>query len=259
MAIEEEESGGDIPEWVVTFGDMMSLLLTFFIMLVSLSEVKQEEKYQALVESMRRQFGHDRSARSMVPGSQRPRNSRMKQMAVSGRAKRMDTMQGGDKIRATVGDNPQVQSLRHAEAANLKNVVFFEYGSSELSEFNRQQLDFVVEEYRGKPLKIEIRGHTSLRPLPKGRAHYELAFARCQAVMTYLVAQGILRQRLVLSSAGNSEPLHLDDVELIGRNDRVEVVMLNQAWQVRAGTRREKEQRVTEELEESSTTQPIHP
>ena len=44
MAAEEEESMG-IPEWVVTFGDMMSLLLTFFIMLVSLSEMKEEEKY----------------------------------------------------------------------------------------------------------------------------------------------------------------------------------------------------------------------
>ena len=40
--VQEEESGGGIPEWVVTFGDMMSLLLTFFIMLVSLSEMKDD-------------------------------------------------------------------------------------------------------------------------------------------------------------------------------------------------------------------------
>ena len=51
----EDEIG--IPEWVVTFGDMMSLLLTFFIMLVSLSEIKEEETYQALVNSLQRQFG----------------------------------------------------------------------------------------------------------------------------------------------------------------------------------------------------------
>ena len=56
---EEDDGGGGIPEWVVTFGDMMSLLLTFFIMLVSLSEIKEEEKYQALVESVRQKFGHD--------------------------------------------------------------------------------------------------------------------------------------------------------------------------------------------------------
>ena len=55
MAIEEEPEAG-IPEWVVTFGDMMSLLLTFFIMLVSMSEIKEEERFQALVQSMRRQL-----------------------------------------------------------------------------------------------------------------------------------------------------------------------------------------------------------
>ena len=43
---QEDDGGGGIPEWVVTFGDMMSLLLTFFIMLVSLSEIKEEQKYQ---------------------------------------------------------------------------------------------------------------------------------------------------------------------------------------------------------------------
>ena len=53
MAIEEEPEPG-IPEWVVTFGDMMSLLLTFFIMLVSMSEIKEEERFQAMLESMRR-------------------------------------------------------------------------------------------------------------------------------------------------------------------------------------------------------------
>ena len=56
MAI-EEEAGPGIPEWVVTFGDMMSLLLTFFIMLVSMSELKEDERYQAMVESFRQQFG----------------------------------------------------------------------------------------------------------------------------------------------------------------------------------------------------------
>ncbi|MEO1994779.1 MAG: flagellar motor protein MotB, partial [Planctomycetaceae bacterium] len=35
-----------VPEWVVTYGDMMSLLLTFFIMLVSLSEVVNNRRYQ---------------------------------------------------------------------------------------------------------------------------------------------------------------------------------------------------------------------
>ena len=60
MNDEPEEMG--IPEWVVTFGDMMSLLLTFFIMLVSLSEIKDDETYQKLVDSVQREFGYSRSS-----------------------------------------------------------------------------------------------------------------------------------------------------------------------------------------------------
>ncbi len=50
MAVLEDngDDGGGVPEWVVTFGDMMSLLLTFFIMLFFISyflwSMYQEEK-----------------------------------------------------------------------------------------------------------------------------------------------------------------------------------------------------------------------
>ncbi|MFP6677633.1 MAG: flagellar motor protein MotB [Pirellulaceae bacterium] len=52
----DDDDALSIPEWVVTFGDMMSLLLTFFIMLVSLSELKEEDQYQALVQSMQKEI-----------------------------------------------------------------------------------------------------------------------------------------------------------------------------------------------------------
>ena len=68
-------SGGFLFFWflVVTFGDMMSLLLTFFIMLVSLSEIKDDETYQKLVDSVQREFGYSRAVRSLSPGKKRPR------------------------------------------------------------------------------------------------------------------------------------------------------------------------------------------
>ena len=65
-AVQEEEQAG-IPEWVVTFGDMMTLLLTFFVLLFSMSELKQDQSI-ALIESLRRQFGNETSPQSMMPG-----------------------------------------------------------------------------------------------------------------------------------------------------------------------------------------------
>ena len=45
------------PNWVMTYGDMMSLLLTFFIILVSISEIRDVDKYQAIVVQIQQAFG----------------------------------------------------------------------------------------------------------------------------------------------------------------------------------------------------------
>ncbi|MCK5557820.1 MAG: flagellar motor protein MotB, partial [Candidatus Hydrogenedentes bacterium] len=37
-----------VPGWVVTYGDMMSLLLTFFVLLISFSTIKKEEFEKAM-------------------------------------------------------------------------------------------------------------------------------------------------------------------------------------------------------------------
>ena len=42
MAKKEEARAG-APEWMVTYGDMMSLLLVFFVALVSMSEIKKDK------------------------------------------------------------------------------------------------------------------------------------------------------------------------------------------------------------------------
>ncbi len=46
------------PMWVVTFGDMMALLLCFFILLQMFSELKQERQYQRVITAIREAFGY---------------------------------------------------------------------------------------------------------------------------------------------------------------------------------------------------------
>ena len=49
-------SGSHVPEWIVTFADMVALLMAFFVMMVALS-VQDQEKVQAVAGSMRDAFG----------------------------------------------------------------------------------------------------------------------------------------------------------------------------------------------------------
>jgi len=164
--IQEEEGSVGAPDWVVTYGDMMSLLLTFFIMLASFSEVKRDEQYQAMVESILREFGYDSTMISFAPGTLIPRNSSLAELATDGRARRLNATQGGDKAEAPVGDNSRVRIIRVGEKTNFGGVIFFDETSAELTDRAQADLRVIAESIRGKPQKIELRGHASLRPLP---------------------------------------------------------------------------------------------
>ena len=56
-AVQKDSGSGGAPDWMVTYGDIMTLLLCFFVILVSMSEIKQDQKFQQVMESLRRAFG----------------------------------------------------------------------------------------------------------------------------------------------------------------------------------------------------------
>jgi chemotaxis protein MotB len=236
----EDEGGGGVPEWVVTFGDMMSLLLTFFIMLVSMSELKEEERYQAMVDSIRERFGYEASTLSMTPGHLRPRNAPLEHLATLGRARRADTMRGGDKVRAPVGDNPRVHSIRPGQQPMIGGVLYFDEGSQELAGEGLQTVQVIAQILGGKSQKVEIRGHTSRRP-PDGDGQqldkWNLAYQRCRVVMNHLAELGIEPRRFRMAVAADNEPVHLgtDPIEQ-KKNSRVEVVMLDERVEDLEGT-----------------------
>ncbi|MGB0759994.1 MAG: OmpA/MotB family protein [Rubripirellula sp.] len=233
MNDEPEEMG--IPEWVVTFGDMMSLLLTFFIMLVSLSEIKDDETYQKLVDSVQREFGYSRSSESLSPGKKRPRKTEFTPLATTGRAKRKDTTKGGVPVKAPSGEEPRVRIVRPGQLTAVGSVIFFKIGKASLTPAARSEIKQLADKLRGKPQKIEIRGHVS--PVYANRVDdtkltIQLGFERALNVRQALVnEEGINPARCRVASVGDNEPV---DTSASGDssipNPRVEVFMLSESF-----------------------------
>ncbi|MHB0955766.1 MAG: OmpA/MotB family protein [Pirellulaceae bacterium] len=249
--IQEEETRNGAPEWIVTFGDMMSLLLTFFIMLASLSEIKREEPYEAMVESILQQFGYDSTMMSLAPGALVARNARLAQLATAGRARRVHVMQGGDRAQAPVGDDPRVRIVRIGEKTNFGGVIFFDENSAELTDRAQTDLRVVAESLRGKPQKIEVRGHASPRPLPHdapARTPWDLAYQRSWNTVRYLVDQlDVAEERFRIAIAGPHEPMHITaDATRQRYNPRVEILMLDEVVSDLMGTKDEQNQRFTD-------------
>jgi chemotaxis protein MotB len=232
MAIEPDEPI-EIPEWVVTFGDMMSLLLTFFIMLVSMSEIKDESRFQAMVESMVQRFGRDDTFVSPVPGPAKPKTARLAKIASDSSESRNGLAKGGDPARAAVGENPLVQSIREGDDLARGGVLYFKRGETELDKTHPRRLMVVIEEIARRPHKIQVRGHTSQAAPPADspfKTNWEVAFERCRQVRDFMLQHGIAdSRRIEISVAGQHEPVHASiDSLLTSNNDRVEIVMIDE-------------------------------
>lgn len=56
MASKQKSGGSAVPEWLVTFADLMSILVCFFVLIVSFS-IQDKEKLQVVAGSLREAFG----------------------------------------------------------------------------------------------------------------------------------------------------------------------------------------------------------
>lgn len=231
MAIEEDPPAG-VPEWVVSFGDMMSLLLTFFIMLVSMSEMKKDDKFQAVVDSLREQFGDSMAAVMVQSGELRPPNGRIVKLQKTAKYQR-ETLVRGSKVTGPKGDFDRVEVIRPGKRSGVGLVIYFDDKSAELDEESKEKLRQLNDEIAGKPQKIEVRGHTSLRPLEPGGPfadHWALAYERARVTMQFLEKDLKVdpRRIRITSAAANESVATVADSQVLPHNARVEVMVLEE-------------------------------
>ena len=89
-------------------------------------------------------------------------------------------------------------------------VVNFDESVSELPETAQKRLSDLLPALVGKRNRIELRAHSTRRPLPaesKHKNHWQLCYERCMATMQYLIEHGVEPERVRLSQSAAFEPL----------------------------------------------------
>lgn len=203
----EEESPG-VPEWVVTYGDMMSLLLTFFIMLVSLSEMGSDGKVRAMMDAIREAFGPT-VGQTGVPGPSLQRNSAFDKMSSDGLRSNGGLKKASRKSKGRAGANKTVQRLNHGTIVTMGGPTLFKRFDAELTPALKESLDVIARVLSKKPNHLVVRGHASPEPLPENSEfadQMDLSFQRAKAAADYLISKGIDSQRVYVSAVGDAEP-----------------------------------------------------
>jgi len=221
------------PEWMVSYADMITIMMSFFVIMFALASKKDEQAQRETAASFEYRFSpawrpFAEIGPGLLPHALRlgGGNERRRRGPIFGPPRETDP----DGAKTTAPQPMRVRIAGRGERLEVGGELYFEEASDQLQKRQIDKLRAIAEEIAGKPQKVQILGHASKLPLPPGspfRDHWDLAYARCRATMQQLVALGIDPKRIRIALAGSNEPAYRgDSPELLKKNSRVDVYLL---------------------------------
>lgn len=229
MARKQKKAPEGAPAWMVTYGDMMTLLLCFFVMLAALANFDEQKKmFMAALESIRRAFGSPGQSGWMPDDSVDFKSFILKfeTLYIPDKKKNL----GHSDEPGVDGKYYRVTKVRDGVELVVGGPIAFGRFSADIEPAADALLQKLTVELRGKHNKIEIRGHATKEPLPiesEFADSIDLGYARARSVRDRLVELGIAPEAIRVSTAGPFEPLLRQTYSDSRRaaNRRVEIVV----------------------------------
>ena len=223
----EKKAPEGAPDWMVTYGDMMTLLFCFFVIIVSMSEIKKDIEFEKVLESIREAFGYKGGA-GKLPSPTSPKNSTIKPMTQL-ILRKFQLQIGKSSDEGIEGENPSVTRIRDGLEFTSGGIVMFAPGKARLLEPAKAELDEYIPVIIGMNTKIRIKGHANKKS-PEMYAPFkdldDLSYARAKSVKEYLISKGIRANRITLEACGANEPLKSQpyDDNNKAKNRRVSII-----------------------------------
>ena len=224
--IKEEDCPKGLPAWLATFGDLMSLLLTFFVLLLSFSTVN--------VTNFQHAMGALQGALGVLSGQ--PQMSlpiRQSMPKTEGNLSQSESMRkAGSELELAI-EEAGLQGDVHLEESTsgiiirISDKLFFESADAKVLESASVVLDAVGKAISQIPNHVNIQGHTDSRTIntPNFASNWELSGMRALAVGRYFIDKWYISPRRI-SITGYSEyrPLAPNNSEInMTKHRRVEI------------------------------------
>lgn len=207
----EQEEGA--PMWVVTFADLMSLLLTFFILVLSFANM-DIVRFREMLGSIQDAFGVQIQRRQADYVAFSPTEFERKDMELS--QKNEEVLSMVVELRTIMENDEALKKSSGVEADDdglvlrVESESMFDPGSATLKPESRDALQAAIRILRDYNMNLVIRGHTDDRPVstPQFPSNWELSAARATAVLRYILdAGGFSPTRMRAVGYADSRPL----------------------------------------------------
>ena len=254
---EEHEEHENHERWLITYADMITLLMVLFIVLYSISQVDLA-KFRRLKEGVAGGFGGAAAAGALEGGAgaldggpaaldaKLPSANDLKTATEA--LKAQNTRLAAERQENQVLDGVQKEIQKSLDADGLGDTVhfrlesrglvvtvvtdrvLFDIGEADLRAEGREVLDHLAPALGRLPNHISIEGHTDNTPI-SGRypSNWELSTARATTVLRELIERhGLPAGRLQAAGYADQRPVAGNDtVEDRAANRRVEIVVLS--------------------------------
>ncbi|WP_294374528.1 flagellar motor protein MotB [uncultured Clostridium sp.] len=218
MARKKKSSDGGITgdEWLGTYSDCVTLLLTFFVLLYSMSTV-DAQKVQAISQAFSVMTG--KSADSilqydMYQGSQPVLGGESKVEDMIEQSENMDNKTMYEEIKEYVEANQLQSTIEVAQDKNgvvlqLRDNILFDSGKANLTGGSKEILNKINTLISTIPNPIQVEGHTDNVPISNSdyQDNLELSSARAASVVRYFTQEkGQPAARFSAVGCGESRP-----------------------------------------------------
>ena len=228
----QEESGGD--GWLATYADTITLLLTFFILLYSMSSVdtqKMQQLSQAFQTMMTGKKGDTMLEYNLYNG-QVP--------LIGGESEVEGTEEEIEEVyeelaefiaQSGLSDLIDIENTERGVLIQMRDNVLFESGEATLRKESKSVLDEISKLISKLPNGILVEGHTDTKPMSSSKfpSNWELSVGRAVNVVRYFSEKkGIEPSRFTATGYGEYQSIAPNDNEKnMALNRRVNILILS--------------------------------
>jgi chemotaxis protein MotB len=210
----------------MTYADMMSLLLTFFVLIVSFSSL-QQSKFKQAAQSLQEAFGlldHPDAAIEFKSPVYPDRVNEDQNADVYYEMQELEQV----ILETGLDREVEIQLQENGVMFRIQAPFLFGSGMAELREEPRKVLGELSGLFRKFPYLIRIEGHTDSIPInsEKFPSNWELSSARAVTVARYFQGLGLPPERIAATGYGEYHPIAANETAA-GRekNRRVEIFL----------------------------------
>lgn len=240
----EEKKKDNLERWLLTYSDLITLLMVFFVVLYALSSLNLK-KYQAVAISLSEEMGGGQSVldapgAALAPGM--PGNSLLEEStAIEDNIQELNAL---ERIRKELEEYIEQNGLSGKVTVNMEergvvvsfqDVALFPLGSAELTADAKEMIGKIGLIILKTPQYIRVEGHTDNLPINTSLypSNWELSVARATSVVQELIhALNFPPYRLSAIGYGEFRPRVPNGTEAQHQqNRRVDIVVLKSKYE----------------------------